>query len=48
MDPELSRQFKNPHNRAEFCIRIPDLAEKWETSDAAKEFPIDNKCEDQE
>ena len=45
MDPEPSRQFTNPHNRAKFCIRIPDLAEKCEKSDAAKEFPIDYKCE---
>lgn len=48
MDPEPSRQFTNPHNRADFCIRIPDLAEKCEKSDAAEEFLIDYKCEDQE
>jgi hypothetical protein len=48
MDPEPSRQFTNPHNRADFCMRIPDFAEKCEKSDAAKEFPIDYKCEDQE
>lgn len=43
MDPEPSRQFTNPRNRAVFCIRIPDLAEKCKKSDVAKEFPIDYK-----
>lgn len=48
MDPEPSRQFTNPHNGADFWIRIPDLAEKCEKSNAVEEFPIDYKCEDQE
>lgn len=48
MDPEPSRQFTNPHNSVDFCIRIPDLAENCEKSDEAKEFSIDYKCEDQE
>lgn len=48
MDPAPSRQFTNPPNRADFCIRIPDLAENCGKSDAAQEFPIDYRCEDQE
>lgn len=47
MDPEPSRQFTNPHNRADFRIKIPDLARKCEKSDAA-EKSIDYECEDQE
>lgn len=48
MDPEPSRQFTNPHNRADFCIRIPDYAEKRKKNQIQPEFPIDYKPEDQE
>lgn len=50
MDAEPSRQFTDSHNRADFCIRIPDFAEKRKKkkNQIQPEFPIDYKPEDQE